>query len=184
MPGRRRLARGLLWIALATPALEGCFDDPTEVVVVIDTDAKLGRDYQNVAICFSTGAESDATGTTWPVTVGVRKMGTTPTFTVLVSLSTTSSPGGCNSNLRPPGTFGTAPAFDTRSAKDVEFVDGEMRSLFLPLFKACACVDANGMPTTNCQHALDPDCQDLSNPKLGDFDEDNLPHLPASAKAD
>ena len=182
MPRRRGLARGVVLIVLAAPALAGCFDDPTEVVVVLDTDAKVGRDFNDVQLCYSTGNEAHADGRTWPVTVGVRRMGPTTTFTVLVKLNTTPSPSPCNNNFMPPGTLGASPPFDTRTAKDVQFVDGEMRSLFLPLFKACACVDAAGMPTTNCTHALDPNCEDLSNPKLGDFDEDNLPHLPASAK--
>jgi hypothetical protein len=183
MAAGRGLARGVVLVALAATVLAGCFDDPTEVVVVLDTDAKLGTDYQDVQLCFSSGMEAHADGTKWPATVGVRRMGPTQTFTVLVKMNTIPSFGTCNSGLRPGGMNSALPPFDTRTAKDVEFVDGQMRSLFLPLLRACACVDAAGMPTTNCVHALDPDCQDLSNPKLSDFDEDNLPHLPASAKS-
>jgi hypothetical protein len=182
----RGLVFGVVGLALATSALAGCFADPTEVVVVLDTDAKLGRDYNSVQLCFNPGGESDADGTTWPVTVGVRKMDATPTFTVLVKLNTTLNtfaPGGCDSNPMLPGrTQTTANPFIVRTAKDVQFVDGQMRALFLPLRTMCACVDAAGMPITGCANALEPECADLSNPPLSDFDEDNLPHLPASAK--
>jgi hypothetical protein len=180
----RGIAPRVLLVALAAPVLAGCFDDPTEVVVVLDTDAKVGRDFANVQLCFSNASsDANADGRTWPVTVGVRKQGTSSMFTVLVKLNTTPAPGQCDNRFMPPGTVTTPPPFDTRTAKDVQFVDGEMRTLFLPLLKACACVDAAGMPTTSCPHALDPGCEDLTSPKLGDFDENNLPHLPASAKA-
>ena len=173
-------------LSLASTALSGCFADPTEVVIVVDTDAKVGRDFVDVQFCFSSGAfspafESHANGTSWPVTVGARHEGSTPmSFDVLVKLNTTLAPDPCNSSFR---MMQPAPPFDSRKAMDVQFVDGEMRVLYLPLFRVCACVDDAGMPITNCAHALDPDCRDLSNPKLGDFDEDNLPHIPASAKS-
>jgi hypothetical protein len=179
----RGLVSGTLWLALATLGLAGCFDDPTEVVVVLDTDAKVGRDFNDVQLCVNPGGEAHADGRTWPVTLGVRKMDATPTFTVLVKLNTTFAPSSCDNPGSFPGksTGGPNP-FDVRTAKDVQFVDGEMRALFLPLLKSCACVDAAGMPITGCANALEPDCVDLSNPRLSDFDEDNLPHLPASAK--
>jgi hypothetical protein len=161
-------------------AVAGCFADPTEVVVVVDTDAKAGLDFLDVQLCFSSGAEAHADGTSLPVTVGARREGTTPMFDVLVKLNTTRTQ--CN-NFNFNMTMATPPPFSSRKAMDVRFVEGEMRTLYLPMLKSCACVDAAGMPITNCAHALDPDCRDLSNPKLGDFDEDNLPHLPASAKS-
>jgi hypothetical protein len=181
---RGATARGAVSLWLAAAAVSGCFADPTEVVVVVDTDAKVGRDFIDVQLCFSSGAfsptfESHSDGRTWPVTVGARHE-VASTFDVLVKLKTTFASDGCNSAF--PMMQPTLP-FDTRKAMDVRFVDGEMRVLYLPLFKICACVDDAGMPITNCQHALDPDCTDLSNPKLGDFDENNLPHIPASAKA-
>jgi hypothetical protein len=182
---RRATARSAVSLCLAAAAVSGCFADPTEVVVVVDTDAKVGRDFIDVQLCFSSGSfgpsfESHADGSTWPVTVGARhEGGIAPTFDVLVKLNTTFAPDPCNSTFR---GMQPAPPFDTRKAMDVRFVDGEMRALYLPLFRACACVDDAGMPITNCPHALDPDCHDLSNPQLADFDEDNLPHIPASAK--
>jgi hypothetical protein len=184
MPRCRRGGLVVTLVALAAGSLTGCFDDPTEVVIALDTDAKVGRDFADVQLCFSSSSgsssEAHADGRTLPITIGVRRQGPSTAFTVLVKLNTTQSASPCNGFM----TNGmTAPAFDTRTAKDVQFVDGEMRVLFLPLLKACACVDAAGMPITNCAHALDPECQDLSSPKLGEFDEDNIPHLPASAKS-
>jgi hypothetical protein len=173
-----------LFVALMTGALTGCFADPTEVVVVVDTDAKVGRDFAEVQLCFSSGEESRADGLSWPVTVGARLEGSfTTMFTVQVRLNTTNGSAPCNSRGPMFPMVQTPPPFDTRTAMDVRFVNGEMRALFLPMLKACACIDASGMPITNCSHALDPDCRDLSNPQLAEFDEDNLPHLPASAKS-
>jgi hypothetical protein len=187
--GRARVhgaaAGGVLGLGLAMSALAGCFTDPTEVVVVVDTDARAGRDFVDVQLCLSSSEfgsfESHADGRTLPVTLGVRRQGTTTMFDVFVKLNTTLGAPPCNF----PGRTEPAPPppFDSRKAMDVQFVDGQMRTLYLPMLKDCACVDDTGMPITNCTHALDADCRDLSNPKLGDFDEDNLPHIPASAKA-
>jgi hypothetical protein len=176
----RRLA---VLFALAAPLFEGCFDDPTEVVVVVDTDAKFGLNFSDVQLCFAQFNEVHADGRTWPVTVGVRRSGPSTAFNVIVKLNTT-FPGLPCGGQRDPNPMNLPPLpFDTRTARDVRFVDGEMRVLYIPILKACACVDASGTPITNCTHALDPDCSDLSNPSLGTFDEDNLPHLPASAKS-
>jgi hypothetical protein len=172
---------GVGLVAVAAAALAGCFSDPTEVVVVVDTDAKVGRDFSEVGFCFSSGQEAVADGSQWPVTVGVRQQDSfNPTFSVLVTLTA----GGVScSTLSFMGAGTTQLPFATRKASDVRFVDGEMRVLFLPILKICACVDATGQPITGCPHALDPDCEDLTDPPLGDFDPDNIPHLPTSAKA-
>ena len=131
-----------------------------------------------VQLCFSSNQQSVAEGDSWPVTVGVRKQGPATSFDVLVKLATT------RDSLCFTSPMGQQPPpFASRKASDVHFVDGEMRVLFLPIFRSCDCVDASGMPSTSCSHALDPDCHDFTNPSLGEFDEDNLPHLPASAKS-
>jgi hypothetical protein len=173
-------ARGAGLAAVAAATLAGCFADPTEVVVVVDTDAKVGRDFSEVDFCFSPAPQGPpqptADGSQWPVTVGVRPQSQT-TFSLMVRLSPT--PGA---PCPPSGSMGPDQlAFATRSAADVRFVPGEMRVLFLPILSVCACVNAAGMPITGCTHALDPGCQDLSDPPLGDFDPNNIPHLPASS---
>ena len=171
--GRRLAALAVL----AVLAGAGCFDDPTQVVVAVDTDARVGTDFSGVAFLVSTpqfqqrcalcpSATSD--GHAWPVTLAVAPGDGVPNFTVEVQL-TIQSP--------------TQQVFSTRTAKDVRFVPGQRSVLFIPMLRSCACVDAAGMPITSCARALDPDCVDFSNPPLGELDEDNLPHLPAAAKA-
>jgi len=167
-------ARGA-WLA-ALAALVGCFADPTEVVVVVDTDAVQGRDYQQMQLTFSSLSNqgpfqdmSFSNGPQLPVTVGVTRAGSSTAFDVLVNLE--------NGSSSPTG----APLpFSTRKASSVSFVTDEMRVLLIPMFKKCACVDAAGMPTTSCPHALEPDCHDLVSPPLTSFDADHLPRLPAS----
>jgi hypothetical protein len=172
---RRPAGRGPHPLLLAcAAALGGCFADPTEVVVVVDTDAVGGRDFSNVAFIFSQGTDSPppvSNGTAMPVTLGVRPSRPGQTFDVQVTLETAPVPP----RFDPSGQM--LPPFAIRKAAEVHFVDGEMRTLFIPIPKICACVDASGMPITSCAHALDPECKELRNPPLGEFDQDNLPRL-------
>jgi hypothetical protein len=171
--------------ALTATALTGCFADPTEVVVVMDTDAKAPADFTQVQFSFSSGQMifpggimkpspggfASADGSSLPVTVGVIPEGESA-FDVMVTLTTNAS--SFDDPMNPPLPFAT------RSASNVRFVTNEMRTLFIPIPKICACVTATGTPSTNCPHALDPECSDLTSPTLTDFDEDNLPRLPAA----
>lgn len=174
--------------ALAATAFSGCFADPTEVVIVMDTDAKAPTDFSQIQFTFfSTGgvifpdgsmrsnqiASASADGSSLPVTVGVIPAGESA-FDVLVTLATNPSSFGDPANAPLP--------FETRKVSNVRFVTNEMRTLFIPVPKVCACVTAAGKPSTNCPHALDPECSDITSPTLTDFDEDNLPRLPASTK--
>jgi hypothetical protein len=180
-------ARRAVLAALAATAFSGCFADPTEVVVVMDTDAKAPTDFAQIQFTFSTGgvtfpngrtssnmiAFASADGSSLPVTIGVIPAGESE-FDVLVTLATNPSFFGDPANAPLP--------FETRKVSNVRFVTNEMRTLFIPIPKICACVTAAGAPSTNCPHALDPECSDITSPKLTDFDEDNLPRLAASTK--
>ena len=177
-PRSRSTRRGAFVVSLATVALAGCFADPTEVVVVVDTDAKPLTDFGTIQFNFSSGGQASGSATTLPATVGVRPEGPSAEFDVLVTLNV-----GVNNFVPGNPMVGAPLPFAARKASNVRFVDGEMRVLFLPILRACACVDASGMPSTNCPHALDPDCADLTDPNLAEFDDDNVPRLPASAKA-
>jgi hypothetical protein len=177
---RARVARrGALVASLAAAALAGCFADPTEVVVVVDTDAKPLTEFGAIQFNFSSGEQAIGSATTLPATVGVRPQGFSKEFDVLVNLNVGAD------NLRPGNPMlGQSPLpFAARKASNVQFIDGEMRVLFIPIPRACACVDASGMPSTNCPHALDPECADLVDPNMAEFDEDNIPRLRPSANA-
>jgi hypothetical protein len=166
---------GALFALLAAAAFSGCFADPTEVVVVVDTDAKPLTDFGTIQFNFSSGEQAFGSATALPATVGVRPQGFSTDFDVLVNLNV-----GMN-NFPPGDPMGQTPLpFAARKASNVRFVDGEMRVLFIPMLRACACVDASGMPSTNCLHALDPECADLLDPSTAELDEDNIPRLPRS----
>jgi hypothetical protein len=182
-PPRRLRATTILLAGFAATALTGCFADPTEVVVVVDTDAKPGTDFAQIELTVTSGATQGFTQTQQafsfneqlPVTLGVKRGGPSETFDVLVTLNTTTSV------FQPAMT--SLPAFATRKAANVAFVKDQLSVLFIPVFRACACVDASGMPITSCPNALQPQCHDLVAPKLGEFDDGNVPHLTAAQTA-
>jgi len=180
-PSSRRCLAGVA--ALVALALAGCFDDPTQIVVVVDTDAKPGSDFTQVEFLTSTidepggagqGPIAFSNGDAWPVTLAVNPLSAVPSFTVQVRLV-----AGKPMSFDPNGGI----AFSTRTAKDVRFVAGQRSVLFIPMLRSCACVDASGMPITSCARALDPDCKDLSDPPVSELDEDHLPRLPAAARS-
>jgi hypothetical protein len=168
-------ARRALLAALLAAPLGGCFADPTEVVIVVDTDATPFKDFAQIMFSFSDGFSAFADAATLPATLGVRPGGQSLTFDVIVTLNTTMSFG----QMRAPDGTATL-TFATRKASEVRFVSNEMRVLFLPIPKLCSCTDASGMPITSCAHALDPACLDLRAPPLSELDEDNLPRLAKS----
>jgi hypothetical protein len=181
MEARARFPRSgarAAWLAvIASAALAGCFADPTEVVVVVDTDALPGTDYQQMQLTFTSSLGQGlfqetafSNGSQLPVSVGATLSGSSTAFDVVVNLD-----GGAFGPVTNVGL-----PFSTRKVSSVSFVTDQMRMLFIPMFKKCACVDAAGMPTTSCPHALEPDCHDLVSPPLTAFDADHLPRLPAS----
>ncbi|HEY2731805.1 MAG TPA: hypothetical protein VGK52_17805 [Polyangia bacterium] len=147
--------------ALLTAVSAGCFADPTEVVIVVDTDAVAFADFQQINYQlgrgFSPGFENGAFANALPMpsTVGVTPSGPgTTTFEVVVIF-----------------TGNTGQPFLQRKVSNIPFVPDQMRALFIPMLKGCAC---NG---TNCPHALDDGCRDITAPVLTSFDESNLPRL-------
>jgi hypothetical protein len=158
---------------LAAFALAGCFADPTEVVVVVDTDATPFTDFGEIQFTFgggSFGFASVAKASPLPATMGVVPGDDHGSF----DLSVTLTPPG----QRFPGMTPATNPFATRKASEVPFVKGSMRVLFLPILKECACTQISGVTSTNCPHALDPECRDLTAPPLPEFDDDDVPHLP------
>jgi hypothetical protein len=161
-------ARGVLLAALAAAAVAGCFADPTEVVVVVDTDARPFQDFGQVTFDlgspFSPGqGGAFANAAPMPVTLGVTPAqgSTTSAFDVTVTLM----------NLTNGGFF------LRRKVSNVPFVSGQMRTLFIPMLSICACIG------TSCPHALDAQCRDITAPVLTSFDEGNIPRLPPTATA-
>jgi hypothetical protein len=150
----------ILALASVSPLI-GC--DPTEVVVVVDTDEPSTStfdviNFQISAPDFSPPFQSSAGLDRLPVTLGVTT-GREMTFNVSVTL--------VRGTDRMPVL--------TRNALNVPFTNDDERVLFVPLFQKCACTG------TNCPNPTDPDCLDLTSPKTGSFDEDNLPRIPKVA---
>ena len=156
-PGPRFNASGLVLAALAAPMLAGCFPDPTEVVVVVDTDAKPFVDFQQISYQIGPNVGGAfANPDLMPSTLGVTPSQGATTFEVVVILA---------SNVR-------GAEFMRRKVSNIRFVRDQMRALFIPMLSVCSC---NG--TTNCPHALDAGCRDITAPVLTSFDESNLPRL-------
>jgi hypothetical protein len=170
-----------VWAACGLAMLAGCLHDPTEVVVVVDSDLTPFVDFDVIEIQLASlnspaGFQQCATGSpsSLPITLGVTPQSTTD-FTVTAAAIKGApclqkfGPGG------PPGgpqTFAVA----SRKVSNVPFVTDERRALFVTLLRQCACQG------TSCPHALEPACGDVTAPVLTDFDDGNIPHLPASSK--
>jgi len=153
----------ILALASVSPLI-GC--EPTEVVLVVDTDEPPIStfdviNFQISAADFSPPFQSSAGLDRLPVTLGVTT-GRAMAFDVSVTM------------LRGVGGM-TAMTHNTRNALNVPFTNDDERVLFIPLFQKCACTG------TNCLNPSDPDCLDLTAPKTGSFDEDNLPRIPKVA---
>jgi hypothetical protein len=153
-----------LFMLAGVALLAGC--DPTEVVVVVDTDVQssssdeidLAVTTQDLGGGFPT---STASPFQLPITLGVTTKGQESTFQVTVTL------------IRDAQT--DRKTVDTRIAFDVPFTKDERRALFVPLFNKCV---GTGTAQPN---ALDPDCLDLVSPRTTSFDEDNFPRIPKTA---
>jgi hypothetical protein len=160
------LLRGALALVLATCAfvsLEGC--EPTEIVVVTDTDAIPGQDFVGVQFQLAQGNFAWADTSHFPVTWGLTPQGSVTDFDVTVTLSHTLGQFGPDRTDNP---------FASRKASHVRFVDGAMKVLFIPVFKSCGCVG------TNCPNPVPTECREMMSPVLADFDEGNIPRLPKS----
>jgi hypothetical protein len=168
-----RPVRGSVWSrvlavggVLAAASLAGC-REPTEVVVVVDTDLQQFVDFDSITFSlvstFGGQAGQVASGRTIPATLGlVPAEDGRQTFDLTVSA------------VRDTFMFQEPPVV-SRRVSNVTFVSGEMRTLFVTLLRFCKCEG------TSCPNALEDDCRDVTNPVLTEFDEDNLPRLQAQA---
>lgn len=162
--GRLGLSASLA-VALSVALLSGC-REPTEIIVIVDTDLVLFNDFDNIQFQlpaqFGSGSFPVGTSTILPATMGfVPGEGGRSIFDVTVT---------ANKNVLQP-----APPVVTRRVSNIPFVSGEMRAVFVSLLRQCMCEG------TSCPHALDDECRDVTQPVLADFDEDNLPRLQARA---
>jgi hypothetical protein len=181
MTRARSVSLGFLAVLTGSLALlvSGC-RQPTEIVVVVDTDLTIGSDFDVIQFGFGTTAfQSEfASAAQLPATLGVVPSGS--------DAPSPGGPGGAN-NLTLVVTaarFGqgsipgngvpsqNAPVV-TRGVTGLRFVDGQERMLFVPLFRRCMCQG------TSCPNLTDPDCKDITTPALADFDEDHLPRITA-----
>jgi len=149
----------------------GCWRDPTEIVIVVDTDLTPNVDFNNLFIqlenCFFT--QCAATAFTLPATLGVvpPSSGVPPGFEAGFGVTVSTTVGVT-------GMFGSSSGPSvTRGASGLQFVSDEIRALFLPLYRKCQCQG------TTCPNLADPDCADLNEPALSSFDEDQLPRIGA-----
>jgi len=155
-----RRALGVLAVALAgTGLLGGCLHDPTEIVVVVDTDLKIGSDFEIIQFQIF-GRQSVPNfvpeSTTLPATLGLVPQASGPSqfdvMAVAVKLD----------------TIGRTPVVQRR-VSNIQFVPNEMRAVFIPLLRQCMCL------RPNCD--TNPPCNDIVTPTLTAFDQDHIPHL-------
>lgn len=162
-PSRMRAA-----VLAGALALVGGCREPTEIVVVVDTDLTQFVDFDVIRFSLSNGFGGGfndvGTSTTLPATIGfIPTEGGRQVFDIMVAASKNDDFG-----VRPP-------PIASRRVSNIPFVSGEMRALFVPLTRHCACEG------TSCPNALDDECRDITAPKLTDFDEDDLPRLQVPA---
>jgi hypothetical protein len=172
-------ARTLVGVGLV--ALAGCHAPVTEVVVVIDTDLSTPAeaDMLEVEITSSQSTTNQTFAVSRDMDAGVISRGNLPTFPATIGVV--------------PGASGVAPFSITatllranaetnleeivvaRKATDVQFVQGQTRTLVLTLLRACACKG------TNCPNpSTTPPCGDLVSPTLTPFDPQHIPHVTLS----
>jgi hypothetical protein len=153
--------RGTLALSMLL-VLGGCWHDPTEIVIVVDSDLKIGADFDDLDFqlgnCIS--GQCTATCSTLPATLGIvppsgEPAGLDPEFSVTVTAL--------------KGTDGTQVV--ARGASMLRFVSNDVRALFLPLYRRCECQG------TTCPNLADPDCADIDEPVLTEFDEDHIQRL-------
>lgn len=167
MAGRARVALGAL--ALST-LLGGCLKDPTEIVIVADSDLTPFVDFDVIEfIGFphfpdSFGRGTSTTGNQWatatklPATLGiVPQEFAAQNFDVMVTASRGFDVNGQRMHLV------------TRRVSNISFVPDQQRAVFITLLRECKCTG------TNCPN--DDVCKDVTAPVLLPFDEENIPHL-------
>jgi hypothetical protein len=156
-------ARGALGVlALACGFLLGACREPTEIVVVVDSDLQPGVDFDLIRfVMFNNGSFRSelASATTLPATLGVvpPEFGRQPQFNMTVEVTK-----GVDVNFNPKTIV-------SRGISDVRFVPDKQRAVLVEIWRECLC---NG---TNCPGG--PKCSDIIAPVLLDFDEDAIPRL-------
>jgi hypothetical protein len=155
-------------VAIAAAVLAGGCHDPTEIVVVVDSDLRIGVDFDRVDFMLFTANPNRfppgaglhvADGYVLPATLGlVPQQGGAQVFDIMVS---------ARHGLGPFGPENTAVV--TRRVSNIPFIPDERRAVFITLLRQCMCEG------TNCD--ISPPCNDITAPVLTEFDEDNVPHL-------
>lgn len=164
--GRAARATAVAVAGVVSLLLAGGCREPTEIIVIADTDMTPFVDFDNIQFhiqnqFFGPTGEDGVTSRTLPATLGiVAAEGGRPVFDLTLTVNT-SDP--------------RQPALVTRRVSNIPFVEGEMRAVFVPLLRQCQC------DGTACAHALDDECRDITAPVLTDFDDENLPRLRAQA---
>jgi hypothetical protein len=150
-------------LGLLTLPLAGCRDDPTEVVLVLESDLSIpgdidGLDFPLASGPFAPSAPSFFVGSgpligPFPLSIGFISYGDTDTFSFVVRMFRDAFQG------QPP------PLVISRTVTDVRFVDQRTMMLVLQMPRACACTGST-CPTPDD----DPQCANIQTPALVPFD--------------
>jgi hypothetical protein len=185
MTARRRSS--ILGVSLVTLFALGCHE-PTEIIVVVDTDLTLGKDFDQIDFSLGGGFQGQvASATRLPATLGVVPPDTNGQ---VIQPPEPSRGGGDDSGLSimvqattfandMPTIVNGVPILPApialRGASGLQFVDGKELVLFLPLYRRCMCAQ------NVCPNLTETDCKDIISPVLPEFDEDHVPRIPAAS---
>ncbi|HEY7376599.1 MAG TPA: hypothetical protein VIF57_30850 [Polyangia bacterium] len=163
MTPRRARAATVAAALLVAVSLAGCHDDPTEVVLVIESDLIIPGDIDGLDVTATSGPFAPSVPSVFvgsggllgrfPQSIGFISYGGTATFSFVLRLF--------------HGLFQTQQPtlIMSRAVTDVRFVDQRTLMLVLQMPSACACMGST-CPTPES----DPRCANIQTPALVPFD--------------
>ena len=148
-------------VVAAAPSLAavGCHDQPTQVVLVVDSDLLVPADVTSFSVTVAPGPfepppDSFLTSApigAFPISVGIVSQGQTPSFSFVARLLDEHDPTKALIVL-------------SKTVTDVRFVPEQTLMLLLDLPRSCACQG------TSCPLPGDPVCDKITRPALVPFD--------------
>jgi hypothetical protein len=153
-------------VVAASSLAAGCHDQPTQVVLVVDSDLVAPSEVNTFSVSvapgpfepppevFIAGAQIGA----FPISLGIVSQGGTPSFSLVVRLLDN------DQNGQPLIVV-------SKTVTDVRFVAEQTQMLLLDLPRSCACEG------TSCPLPGNPVCDKATNPALVPFDPARAPSI-------
>jgi hypothetical protein len=137
----------------------GCNDQPTQVVLVVNSDLVSPSEVNTVSMSFAPGPFEPPSDVfiageligAFPISLGIVSQGETPSFSLVVRLLNNTQNGETLIVV-------------SKTVTDVRFVAEQTQMLLLELSRTCACEG------TSCPLPGNPSCDKITNPTLVPFD--------------